>query len=52
VNVRVVHEVLSPGVKDRDKSDLSAQMLGISGKFKKSLRDRTEQDVVEDSLIP
>jgi hypothetical protein len=39
-------------VQDADKSDLSAQMLGISGKFKKSLRNGSEQNVIEDSLIP
>ena len=33
-------------------ANLKIPMPGISGEFKKSLRNRTEQDVVEDSLIP
>jgi len=48
----MVHEVLSPSVQDTDKPDLSTKMLGISGKFAKRLRDRLEQNVIEDFLIP
>jgi hypothetical protein len=38
-------------VQNADKSNLSAQMLGISGKLKKSLRNGSEQNVINDSLI-
>ena len=39
-------------MQDTDKPDLSAQMLGISGKFYKSLRNGSKQNVVEGSLVP
>jgi hypothetical protein len=52
VHMRVVQEILSPSVQDGDKSDLDAQMLGISGKFEQSLRNRTEQNVIKGLLIP
>jgi hypothetical protein len=48
----MIHEVMAPCVQDTDKSNLAAQMLGISGKFKKSLRNTTKKNIIEDSLIP
>jgi len=48
----MIHEVLSPSVQDGDKSDLSPQMLGISGKFEKSLCDGSKQNVIKGLLIP
>jgi hypothetical protein len=48
----MVHEVLSPRVQDRDKPDLSSQVLWVRGKLGQSLGDGLEQDAVEDFLIP
>jgi hypothetical protein len=48
----MVHEVLSPSVQDTDKPDLSTQMFWIPGKFKKSLRNTTKQNVIKDLLVP
>jgi len=48
----MVHEVLSPSVQDADKPDLSTQVLWIPGKFKKSLRNATKQNVIKDLLVP
>jgi hypothetical protein len=39
-------------MQDADKPDLSAQMLWISGKFDKGLRGGSEQNVIEDFLVP
>jgi hypothetical protein len=52
VDVSMVHEVLSPSVEDTDKPNLSTQMLWISGKFDKRLRNGSEQNVIKDLLVP
>src|SRR6202047_2357199 len=41
----------SPGVKHREESDLRAQMLGISRNGAQCLAGRPEQNVVDDVLI-
>jgi hypothetical protein len=36
--VRVLLELLIPGVEDTEKADLGAQMLGIGGSFNQCFR--------------
>ena len=42
VNMGMIHEVLSPGVKDADKPYTCAEMFRIIGEFQKRFRDRAE----------
>ena len=51
MNVRVVHQVLSPGVQHAQKADLRAQVLRIGGDRAQRLRHRPEQDVVDHGLV-
>jgi len=51
VQMRVVHQVLSPGVQHGQEADLRAQMLGVGGDAAQCLRRRPEQDVVDHDLV-
>jgi hypothetical protein len=42
---------LPPGVQNRKKSDLGAQVFGISGDLQKGLGRRPKQQAVNQSLI-
>ena len=44
-------ELLSPGVKDSEEADLSAEMPWIGRDLQQGLGNRTEQQTVEQSLI-
>jgi hypothetical protein len=52
VDVRVVHEVLSPGVEDGEKGDFTAEIFFIAGKTLERLGDRLEQNRIERLFIP
>ena len=47
----VKKQILSPGVKDGEKTDLRAQMLGIAGNGEQSFGRGMEQNVVERFLV-
>ena len=49
--VGMVAEVLSPGVKDGEKAQAGAQVLGSSGDAPQGLRSGLEQEVVHDPLV-
>jgi hypothetical protein len=49
--MRVVQQILSPGVQNAEETDLRAQMLWIGGNDTHCLRRCPEQDVVDDSLV-
>ena len=51
VHMRVVHQVLPPGVQHGQEADLRAQMLRIGGDGAQCLRRRPEQDVVDHGLV-
>jgi hypothetical protein len=51
VNVRVVQQILSPGVQHTQEADLRAQMIWIGGDLTQRLRRRLEQDIVDDGLF-
>ena len=51
MNVRVVQQVLPPGVQHAEEADLRAQMLRIGGDGAQRLRRRPEQDVVDHGLV-
>ena len=51
MDVRVMHEILSPGVNDGGKADFGAEMFGVGGKSEKGLGCSLEEDVVNHLLI-
>ena len=51
MQVRMMEQVLAPGVEHDEKADLGAQVLGISGDGEQSFRRGPEQDAIELSLI-
>jgi hypothetical protein len=51
MNVRMVMEVLAPGVQHRGDADLGAEVLGIGGDDAQRFGRRPEQDRVDHSLV-
>ena len=51
VHMRVMEQVLSPGVQHGDHAGLGAEVLGIGGDGAHRLGRRLEQDVVDDRLV-
>jgi hypothetical protein len=51
VDVRMMEQVLTPGMEDGKESDLGPQMFGIDGYLQKGLRTGAEQEVIEDLLV-
>ncbi len=51
VHVRMVQQVLSPGVENAEEPYLSAEMFGIGGHLQKSGRRSTEEQIVNDPLV-
>ena len=51
VDVRMVEEVLAPGVKHAEEANLSAQVLRIGGELQQSRRTGAEQQAIQDSLV-
>lgn len=51
MDMRVIMEVLSPGVQNRDEADLCTQMSGIGSKLAQRLGDGAKLDRVNDILV-
>jgi len=51
MHMRVMDEVLPPGVQYRGHAECDAEMLRIGSEGPHRLRCRTEQDVVDDRLV-
>ena len=51
VNVRMVHQVLAPGVKHAEETDLTAQAFRIGGELQQSRCTGVEQQPVKQSLV-
>jgi len=51
VEVRVVEQILAPGMEDRKKSNLCSQVTRIAGYLLQSLRTGAEQQIIEDLLV-
>ena len=51
MHMRVMQQVLPPGVQHGQEADLRPQMLWISGDVAQRLRGRPEQDVVDHGLV-
>jgi len=51
VDVRMVQQVLAPGVQDREEADLGPQVFGVRGDGEECLRAGSEEDAVEDFLV-
>ena len=51
VNVGMEEQVLSPGVQDRDHTDLSSQVFRIGCDFQQGLRAGGEQQIVKQARV-
>jgi hypothetical protein len=51
VDVKMMEQVLTPGMQDRKKSNLCSQVTRIAGYLLQSLRTGAEQEVIEDLLV-
>src|SRR4249919_4000722 len=51
VNVGMKQQVLPPGVKDAEETNLGSQMFGVARHFTKRFSNRAEQEVIECLLI-
>ena len=51
VHVRMMQQVLAPGVQHREEADLGAQVLGVGGDRAQRLGGGAEQHVVDDGLV-
>jgi len=51
MDMRMVQDVLPPGVQHAHKADVRAQMLGIGSDLQERGYTGTEQQVIEDPLI-
>src|SRR5215208_2213698 len=51
VQVRVLGQLLAPGMEDREKSDSSPQLLRVGGDLQQRLLGTAEQQVVEHPLV-
>jgi hypothetical protein len=51
MQVRMMEQVLAPGVKHGEKANLGAQVLGIGADGEQGLGRGPEQDAIELSLI-
>ena len=51
MHVRVVHQVLAPGVEHHQAADTGSQMSGIGGDFQQRASGSLEQDAVDHALI-
>lgn len=49
--MRVLLQLLVPGMKDAEETDLGAQMSGVFGDFQKRLGAAAEQQAVDDLLV-
>jgi hypothetical protein len=51
VNMRMMLELLIPGVKDTEKADLGAEMSGVGGNFKQCVGTGAEDQSVDHSFV-
>jgi hypothetical protein len=51
MNMRMIHEVLTPGMQNRDEPDLGSEALSVLRELRQGFRNSLKQDGVEDFLI-
>jgi hypothetical protein len=51
VDMRMMEQVLTPGMQDGEEADLRSQVFGVGGHLEKSLRTGAEQEVINDLLV-
>jgi hypothetical protein len=51
MQMRVMEEILPPGMQDGEKANLRTQVLGVSGNGAQRLAHRSEQNIVDELLI-
>jgi hypothetical protein len=51
MNVRMMQEVLAPGVEHAEETDLRAEMLGIGRNLQQSGGGGAKQEIVDDFLV-
>jgi hypothetical protein len=47
----MIHEVLAPGMKNADHSDLCAQMFGVLGELREGFGGRAKKQVIQELLV-
>ena len=52
MEVRMVHEVLSPGVDNTHETEADSETLRVLCQFPERLGDRAEEKVIQDSTVP
>src|ERR1700738_2515278 len=51
MDMRVMPEILTPGMEHREETDLRSEMLGVDGNLQKGFGAGPEQQVVEELLV-
>ena len=51
MHVRMMHQVLAPGVKHHQTANLRSQVLRIGGNLQQRLGRRTKQDAVDHTFV-
>ena len=51
MNMRMVEQVLSPGMKNTEKPDVCSKMLRVGGDRKQGFSAGTEQELVQYPLV-
>jgi hypothetical protein len=51
MQMRMIEQLLPPGVQHGEEADLGTEVLGIGGDRTQGLRGRAEQDVVDGCLV-
>src|SRR5271167_1271614 len=51
MNMRMVQQILSPGVQHAEEADFRTEMLRIGGDGVQRLRRRPEQDIIDQGLV-
>ncbi len=51
MHVRMVHQILAPGMQDRNEADVSAEVFRIGGNSLQRVCGGVEQNVVDDGLV-
>jgi hypothetical protein len=51
MNVRMMQEVLAPGMEHTQEADLGAKMLGVAGHLQQSRGAGAKQEIVDDGLV-
>ena len=51
MDMRMMFQLLTPGMQNAEEADLGAEMFGIPGDFDQGFRAGTEQQIVNELLV-